>query len=642
MTRKGADQRGSLQFNLSHKSLDQRLNISLTSMYTYAQSDMTAISSGGVTYAPDAPAIFNSEGGMNYDGWQPIPSRLQAFFQTVVQPYNSKTGLLNSQLKLQYEILKGLVFTAEMGYSTTHNSQFSAVPMASLNPQTNPKGSSQFGNNNIDNIIFEPQIEYNRVIGKGKLNVLGGVSTQAVSQDGNTIAGFGYVNDNLLHSIANAPSKSANDNFARYKYAAAFARVNYNWAGKYILNISARRDGSSRFGPGKQFGNFGAVGAAWIFTEEDWIKNRIRFLSFGKLRGSYGITGMDQLGDYQYLSQWSAAGSLPYDGTAAYIPLIINNPELQWQVNKKFELAVNLGFFKDWSNIEVAFYRNRCGNQLVTYALSSLAGFTYVTANFPATVQNIGWEFNFRQKLINKKDLSWAFNLNAGFNFNKLIAFPNIEQSSYASAYTVGKPLNIVRLLHYTGVNPQTGFYTFEDKNHNGAVDNAYNNGLNDLYDKDLSVKLDGGGGTDFSYKNFQLNIFFRYRIQQLRGAISTLPGRLGFNQSTQVLNRWQKPGDRAVFAKFTTQNGTSYNNFYFYSDGTYSNGSYLRLQNVSVSYNLPADLLKKAGIQTATIYIRGENLLVLTKYNGIDPDAPDFGLMPPLKIVTAGIRLTL
>jgi TonB-linked SusC/RagA family outer membrane protein len=636
-TGSGADQRGSVQFNYTHKSLDQRLSFSLTSYYAFNQSDLLYVN-GPVTQAPDAPAIFNSEGKLNWSGWEPIGSNL-GLWSSLFQPYQAKTGLLNSHLNLQYQVLKGLIFSVELGYSVVHQSNYQLTPISSQYPEFSPKGQSTFSNSNFYNSIIEPQLEYKLFIGKkGKLNVLAGATTQSVNDDGNTEIGTGFINDNLLRSLNSAPIRFANNSIQAYKYGGVFARINYNWADKYLLNLSARRDGSTRFGPGKQFGNFGAVGAAWIFTEEGWFKEHLAGLSFGKVRGSYGITGNDQIGDYRYLPLWTSV-TIPYQGIPGYYPTGPYNPDLEWETNHKLEGALDLGFLKDRLTSEIAWYRNRCGNQLIEFPLPYITGFQSVTSNSPALLQNTGWELTLRAKIIEKKDLSWSVNIDAGANRNKLLAYPNLAQSPFAANYVIGQSASIVQLLHYTGVDPQTGLYTYKDKNHNGTLNIDYNNGNNDLYPKDLAVPFDGGFGTDLRYKGFQLSLFFHFRVQQLRSSIyNNAPGITNLNQSVEVLNRWQKPGDHAQFARFTTQPQISDIAFNL-SDGVYCNGSFIRLQNASFTYELPGLWVKKTGFQQCILYARGQNLFVLTRYNGIDPDTPALGAMPPSKAFTLGIH---
>src|SRR5207244_4336145 len=151
----------------------------------------------------------------------------------------------------------------------------------------------------------EPQLHYNTKVFGGDMKLLFGGSMQTNVTTGNQISATGYTSDLLLNSLAAAPSVLIKrNNESRYRYSGVFARLNYMLSRKYLFNISARNDGSSRFGKGKQFGTFAAAGAGWIFSEERFIKQN-RFLSFGKLRVSYGSSGNDQVGDYGYLDSWT-------------------------------------------------------------------------------------------------------------------------------------------------------------------------------------------------------------------------------------------------------------------------------------------------------------------------------------------------
>jgi TonB-linked SusC/RagA family outer membrane protein len=640
-SRTGTNQRGSMQFNYTHKSLDQKVTLSLTSMYSFASSDLIGVS-GNVLEAPDAPAIYNSEGALNWAGWVPNAGALGSF-SGLFQPYYAKTGFLNNSLSFQYEIFKGFKFSMRLGYNASNNSNRFLIPIISQNPiNANPTGRSQFGNANGTGTMIEPQLDYKTVLGrKGKLSLLAGTSAQSSVGEGSNASGFGYINDNLLRSLANAPIKTASNGYAQYKYAALFGRINYNLDDEVLLNISARRDGSSKFGPGRQYGNFWAFGAAWIFTEQAWFKKHVGALSFGKLRASYGLTGNDQIANYGYLTQWSAQNTIPYQSIGAYVPLLHANPDLHWETNYKLEGALELGIFKDRLSMELAFYRNRCGDQLVGYPLPIITGFGSVVANSPALVQNTGYEMTLRGKFIDKKEFSWTVNFNIGFNRNKLVSFPNFSQSPYAASLAIGQSLSITHLLHYLGVDPQTGQYTFQDKNHDGQITNYYNNGNNDFYNKDLAVPFDGGIGTDLRFKGVQLNLFF-YFVKRTTPTVeyNANPGGLEMNQSVDVLDRWQKPGDHARFARFTTQSQQS--DIYFAgSDGVFCDGSYVRLRNASLSYEIPESWRKKLGMQQCLLYARGENLFTATRYNGLDPAVASVGAMPTEKTFIVGIQFT-
>jgi TonB-dependent starch-binding outer membrane protein SusC len=635
----GANQRGSVSFNINHKSANQRLNIILSGNYSIASIN-TIYLPGSITTPPDSPPIYDGKGNLNYLGWVPLTQNFPA--AALLQPYNSSTRFLNSNLVLSYELLKGLIFRTNLGYNDLQGSQKYVHPIASLNPLSNVAAISNLGYTFNHNLIAEPQLEYNSFIGKGKLNLLLGASEQSATTSSVLLYGAGYTTDALISSISAAPSRQASNFSGSYKYEAIFGRVNYNWENKYILNLNARRDGSSRFGPGRQFGNFGSLGAAWIFSEEKIIKKDIPFLSFGKLRTSYGTTGGDQIGNYLYISQW-AYGLDTYNGNLPLYPQGPTDSLLHWQVNKKLEASVNLGFLKDRITVEASWYRDRCNNQLVEFPTPVITGFSNVTTNSPANVQNAGWEFLITAKIVDDQDFKWAFKYNMGINRNKLLSYPNFSQSPFADTYVIGKSLYIAKKLHVTGVDPQTGLYTFEDKNKDGRITiDLTGKTTDDRYLVDLSSKFNGGVTNNFSYKNWQLSIFFIFNKQLGLNALSStanFPGDMT-NQPVNVLGRWQKPGDITNIARFTTNpaSDSSFSLFKQYSDGIYSNASFIRLQNLSLSYTLSQKATRNLKISNLRFFIQGENLFIISKYPGLDPEVQSFATPPLARIVTTGI----
>jgi hypothetical protein len=485
---------------------------------------------------------------------------------------------------------------------------------------------------------------YSTFLSKGKLDVLIAGSVQQTNTNTATTVGIGFTSDLLLKNLSSAAMTFGSNGEGEYKYAALFGRITYNWENKYLLNLSARRDGSSRFGEGKQYGNFSSVGVGWIFKEESLFKCKaLSFISFGKLRGSYGITGNDGVGDYGYLTRWSGDGTQPYQGTSVLRPLQHANPTFHWSVNKKMEGGIDLGFFDNRINVSVSYYRNRCGDQLVSFPTPNLSGFTSVVANWPALVQNSGWEFIASATVITRRNFRWTINFNTAINRNKLISYPNFELSPYTYFYQVGQPLNMARLLHYTGVDPVTGEYTFEDKNHDGTI-STFNSikDQGDTYFQNLNPKFMGGLGMDFTYKAFQLNLFFNIKDQVGTNALMQLASPAGLigNQPVSLIGKeWQKTGDAATVAKFTTQSANS-NYFFGLSDGLYTNASFIRLSNLAFSYNLPASWIKKLGLQACSLYLHANNIFVITKYKGTDPETQNFGGLPPVKIIVCGVNL--
>jgi len=642
----GADQRGSVSFNLNHHSLDQRVNLTFSNMYSYSESDMTNLP-GSVLMAPDAPAIYDSLGNLNFAGWGGKSGNSRAEgaypFGGLKQPYSSKTNFLNSNLRISYELIRGLQFSTNFGYNFAQANQVTTQPIASQDPLNNPTGALTLGSTRNVNWIIEPQLAFNRQISKGIFSVLLGASSSQNSTESLEIYGQGYTSDLLIDNISSASSYNSYDFYGEYRYLGGFGRVNYNWENKYILNLNVRRDGSSRFGPGKQFGNFGSVGGAWIASEEEWAKKILpSYISFVKMRGSYGLTGSDAVPNYSYLSQYSSNNTLPYNNQSSLTPIINPNPQFRWQTNKKLEGAVNLGFLKDRINLQVAWYRDRCGNQLVPFPTPLFTGFSSVIENSPALVQNTGWEFTVSANLIKTEKFSWAVSFNSAINRNKLVAYPDFALSPFSigsNALKIGQPLNITNVLHYTGVDPQTGQYSFLDKNHDGLIN--YNPGYpgDDSYPLDLAPKFFGGLGMNFTYSSLNVGLFFNIKDQIGKNAFqnSGVPGFENQNQPAIILGKqWQRPGDIASYAKFSTYYYQT-DNFFQNSDGANTNASFIRLSNLSISYTLPAKYIKKAGMTNCSFFFHTNNLFIITKYKGLDPETENFGGLPPIKTIVLG-----
>ncbi|SHF65144.1 TonB-linked outer membrane protein, SusC/RagA family [Pedobacter caeni] len=649
LTASGSNKSGNAAFNLINKSLNSKFKINFSVNYSYTDVNTIAVP-GSVTLAPNAPAIYNNEGELNFEGWSNGTTQSIYPFSSLKQPASSKTTLVTSNLNISYELFKGFDISSNFGYNNSHNSMETTIPISSQDPKSNPTGVLGVGTNDNQNWIIEPQLNYQTTIGKGRFTALLGASLQSTSTAGQTISGLGYTDDSFLGSIQLAPTLMTTDKLGQYKYAAIFGRLNYTWDDKYIVNFSGRRDGSSRFGPGNQYGNFGAIGLAWIASQENWIKSVLpSYVSFIKLRGSYGITGSDNVGDYRYLTEWTnmAPGYVPIYSYGGITPLVSQhavNPNYQWQVNKKLEGGINVSFLDDRINLEAAYYQNRCDNQLTLIPTPMFTGFGDVTANWEASVQNSGWEFSATARLISNKNFTWSLNLNGGSNKNVLLSYPNILQSPYAKQYLVGQSINMNYLLHYIGVDPLTGQYVFEDYNHDGQIGNDGLPGTG-YSDRNIALSLDpkfsGGIGSEFQYKDWQFSFFFQYRNQMARNPLygGFIAGGMTNISVEMFKNRWTTPGQQAEYARFTTAQSAADGNVNT-SDRAYTDGSYLRLNNVSLSYTLPKSIIK--GNTQLRFFMNAQNLWLISGYPGIDPDMQSFGGMPSAKVITGGLSLTL
>ncbi len=270
-----SDKRGSAHFSLTHVSTDQKFHANFSASYANENNVIPlADFTGSITLAPDAPALYNPDGTINFGVYPGIGSTFGNPLARTLNTAISTSDNLNSNLVLYYELFPGLIIKSSMGYNRMQMNQTDLTLAASFNGAPNPYlRSNDFGTTNNNTWILEPQIDYQRKIGKGKFDVLIGMTHQQIEYNSIGYDASNFTTDALISNPAFASTLVINgNNTSQYKYSAIYGRMNYNWEDKYLLNFTARRDGSSRFGPGRQFGDFGAVGAGWIFSKEKWAR----------------------------------------------------------------------------------------------------------------------------------------------------------------------------------------------------------------------------------------------------------------------------------------------------------------------------------------------------------------------------------
>ena len=606
------------------------------------------LTSAAIALAPDAPPLYSSDGSLNWAPDQNGNSTWASGSNPLASNYNTyinKNNSLISNATLSYHILSGLEITGSFGYTNQQVNESVLQPLIAVAPASRPftNRNSYFNFNNSNSWIIEPQIKYDRMWGKGKFEALIGTSIQQNDVTQESVGSTGYSSDLILQNLANASLILGNSNLSTYKYNAAFSRLSYNWDEKYLIDLAGRRDGSSRFGQANEFSDFASSGIAWIFSKERFFEDKLPALSFGKLKASYGTTGNDQIGNYQYLSLYAPYGQLPYQSIVSIVPQGLTNPYLEWEKTDKLEFGLDLGFINDRILLNGTYVRNRSSNQLLGYALPIITGFTYIDRNFPATVQNAEWEFSLNTVNIRSRNVTWSTRFNLTIPRNKLVSFENFGNSSYTSSLEIGKPLQGYKVFHFLGVNDTTGVYQFADAKGNPTSNPSYGTDNNEFIS--LMPKFYGGFENILKYKGFQLDILFQFVDQTGRNDVfGNYPG--GFysgNQPIYVLDRWQKPGDHALIQRYTA--GYNYNTQYgdaIASDAAFSSASFVRLKNMALSWGLPSAWANKARLQTCRIYAQGQNLLTITSYKGMDPEVPDGNgvALPPLRVLTMGIEL--
>lgn len=616
--------KGGGYFSFNHHSTDNRFTYSLSLNYNKDDNHTlySSTNNGAFSIPPDFP-VYNADGSFNWDISNPVAA--------LKQRQHSTTAYLNVNNTITYRLLPGFDAKISAGYNNYALNQVATLPYDSQDPGFDPLPTAFFSNNTSQKYIIEPQLDYVKNIGQGTLTALVGGTYQHEQDEGWSLEGDDVSSPSLLGNLGAASNiVNQSNTYTLYKYASLFGRVNYNWKKKYLIDLNFRRDGSSRFGPGKQFGNFYAAGGAWIFSEEDFIKNALPWLSFGKLRGSYGTTGNDQILDYQYLSSYSP-GTV-YNSISTLSPSRVANPNYSWETTKKLEAALELGFLNDRILFTAAWYKHTSGNQLIAYKIPFLAGFSSYQANFPAVIQNTGLELDLNVQVVKGTGFNWHSAFNFTLPKNKLVSFPGLASSSYANSYIVGQDLSVVKGYKLLGVDPQTGLAQYADLNHDGKISSPA-----DLVALGrTSPDFFGGWNNDFSYKGFELSITAEFVKRRYPG-YQPLLGAYPYNDPISVLGRWEKPGDVTTIPRASVNISSAQ-----YNSTQLPDASYIRLKNAALSYTIKPGLLTHLKVTGLKIYVIGENLFVIANKNRFDPEISGGSSgIPPLKTVTVGLKAT-
>ncbi len=624
------DTRLGVHATYDYKSPDDKFGISFSTNYSYDEN----MANGGdlATSIFTSPNLkpYSANGELNFEtGVGTFGNPLRVLYSE----YENKTDYLLANSTITYNILPNLEAKVSFGYNNNKLDQFYGIYKKAYPPTSTNQPNAQFGNTQRKGYTIEPQLNYNIKIGKGNFSALVGSTLQKVKTEELSITGSNYSTDALLHSLLGAGTITVNrDLDTDYRYASVFSRLTYNWDRKYILNGTFRRDGSSRFGSDQRYGNFGSIGAAWVFSKENFIKDNLPFLSQGKLRSTYGTVGNDQIGNYQYIETWTSY-TFGYQGTASLVPEKLGNSDYSWELVKKFDTAVELGFLNNAITFSANYYKNTTDNQLIGYTLPSITGFTSIQANLPAVVENTGWEFELNTNNISKQNFKWTTSFNLTLPKNELVKYDGLATSSYRNTYEIGESLSLGRGFLFNGLDT-AGKVTFKDVNGDGVI----------TFDGDrvtLGSRIPqyyGGLSNSFIYHNWNLDFLIQFVKKEDWGYMSSvftpIGGRTNFGQEVYegvTTNTGEYP--------IPTTSTTNWRN-YVGSSAMWQDASYIRLKNVYLSYSLPKLFTSKIGVQNCKFYLQGQNLITFTNYDGLDPETTGL-FTPTLRTYSFGINLS-
>lgn len=609
------EQRATTDLTLSKQSNDGRLKINFRGAYAAVHNNQPSSNPESFIYlAPNAPDLLTGSGDLNWPGWRAakgFPLSVLGFFR----PYEATTHDKDLNGAVSYQLTDALEINAIGSYRQTSVDQLQIdQSLATTDPLlASPVISSRFGKSKFKIWSSETNLKYSLQLQQSNLQFLAGVQYNRNNQDNNYIVASGWPSGVSQESISGATDITTLSNEAEIRMASFYGRATYNYLDKYIVNLTGRRDGSSNFGDNKKYGNFGSVGTAWIISREPWLQSLIQngIFSFAKLRASLGTTGLAVSRPYTYTA--TVTGNVPYQGLPANSFIQPDNPNVKWAQSRKFDMALDLGFFKDRLLLSFNYYHNRTSDIITLNPVTTVTGFKNLLYNQSGAVDNVGKEATLSFRSDPGRKLKWAAGANISFNKNKLTAFPNLDQSLYFNfGYRIDQSVNRFYITPKGTVDPQTGFYISKQQ---------------DLNYYTADPDFTGGVQALVNYQGFEISFNFTFSRQKGLNTIIpvVVPGAsvngLGNQPALVLQDRWRFPGDLAAqprLSAFGSGSVTSYENAGYLGDA-----SFISLKNARFRYSVDEKLAKLLKLSALSASITGHNLLYITKFKGINPELP-------------------
>ncbi|MFD1873087.1 SusC/RagA family TonB-linked outer membrane protein [Hymenobacter bucti] len=480
-------------------------------------------------------------------------------------------------------------------------------------------GLATASNAQYTSLLNENTLTYRQQWGKHRVGVVLGQGLQADTYHRTFAQGTGFPN-NSFKQISAASVTSSTENWTGYRLASFFGRVDYNFDDRYLLNVSFRADGSSRFGAANQWGYFPTLGAAWRLKQESFLQD-VRWLSDLKLRASYGLTGnQNGIGNFAARGLWS--GGTNYLGGAGIAPQQLGNENLKWEQTSQANVGLDLGFFENRVSVEFNAYYKYTKNGLIQLTEPATTGFSSYWSN-AVEISNKGLEFALNTvNLRSAGGLNWTTNFNIASNVNNTekLATPIQFGSRNLILQQQGHPLYSFWVYKQLSVDPQTGNAVYDDVDKDGKITAADRQIVGSIW-----PKFFGGITNTFTYKGFDASALVSFQSGNKvynhnrffgEGGGARDEARVIFASN---LDRWQKPGDVTDVPR---PDGINVNNYLDGGSRWLEDGSFIRLRNVSLGYTLPERVTRHLLGGTVRLYAQGTNLVLLTKYTGLDPES--------------------
>lgn len=591
---------------------------------------------------------------------------------------HSESRNFNGTGFLEINFLPYLKFrsTINANYSTVRQSTFKRVAYAGNNNSGREQSSESYV------MVWDNLLTFYKTMGKHDVQALLGQSMERQSASSMWASASKYPDDDVLTNLDSAASLNSMGNDKNTSsLVSAFARLQYKFNDRYLLTATFRADGSSRFGSNSRWGYFPSVAGGWILSNEDFMESLRPGITYLKLRASYGKTGSQNLGYYDFTSYIE---SNKYDGQPGSYPATLGNSILQWESQDQTDIGLDYGFWDDRVRGSLGWYRKYVDNLITSRPVPTSSSFSNVNQNVGA-ISNSGLEFDVTVSLIRNSEMTWEVNLNAAHNKGKLEKLNGITEYLGGGAYDQYKLSEGSELGTFYGyVDAGRLFENGEEvwaikpiNPANGLPSNyrvtSFTEAMGDVYvvdlDGDGKITADGdrtylgnsnpdvfgGFGSTFIWKGLMLNLTFSYAIGGKRywvdeaSKFSTLNV---YNAPTFVLDSWTMKGNGAKYPAITHygmgQNGVFTNRWLH-------DASYMRLSALNVSYRLPQKWFRNCPIKGIEATFQATNLFTITKYPGMDPQGNfsasvtalsgmgnDYSSYPAARTYNIGLKFTI
>ncbi|MDX6188718.1 TonB-dependent receptor [Flavobacterium sp. Fl-318] len=579
-------------------------------------------------------------------------------YETLYNQDRDEAISLNARTFAEFRLSKDLKFTTNYAIDkrTLNNSSY----QNGLIGDAAQSGAAGRQNTVFTGVTFNQIFDYSKSFGQHNVTAMLGhesfeYSTSFTSGDKK------QQNVGLNTELINFVGVTDLTSYSRgYTTEAYFSRVGYDYDGKYIASASFRRDGSSKFAKDNRWGNFWSVGGAWNISKESFLVNN-SWINELRVRASYGEVGNDSHisndGLNFYINQ--PLYSLGFDNIneGGFIANTTGAPNLQWEKNAQSDVAVEFSFFKNRFSGSVEYYHRKTDGLIFENPLPLSLGLDNRVENI-GSMYNNGIEISLNGTIIKTADFSWDLNINASTINNKITSLPQKEIISGTKKYSVGSSAYDYWLRDWYGVDSSDGsaLYTLDPNlSRTGATDERIVDGNRVTTNQNKALyqyagsalpDLFGSFTNTFKYKGLELSVLFTYQLggktyDTNYASLMHTGSALGSALSTDILNRWQKPGDVTDVPRLDAVRNSQ---FSAASDRWLVDSDYLSWRQATLAYNLPKNLVDKLGLDNMRFFVNGENLVLFTKRKGLDPTQNFNGTtqnrFSPARTVSLGLNL--